>query len=301
VLGTYLCGAPQCIALVRSTDAGKQFFRVALPPLPTEGNVPSVDFVNSRVGYLFVAGGPLYVTRDGGSTWRFWGPKHVLEVTAGDGEVYAAWRNHLHRSPISRSSWHAVALPTHFRFLDSLAVRGRKVWLLVSTRNIRADVTLRSGNRGATFRKTRGPCIPDLGGALVPVGRGVVWALCPTGMMAGLSLSTNGGRTFPRYRSFHDPGGTSLPSLTNGAAIFTSSPRDAVVYRGARGPLYRTTDMGRRWTSVRGTGRFEQLFWLHFATSKVGTGLFTTKRHPERGSLWRTTDGGATWHFMPIR
>jgi hypothetical protein len=59
--------------------------------------------------------------------------------------------------------------------------------------------------------------------------------------------------------------------------------------------------MGRHWVSVRGTGRFEQLFWLRFATGRVGAALFTTKSHSNQASLWRTTDGGATWHSMAIR
>ena len=162
-------------------------------------------------------------------------------------------------------------------------------------------MTLRSADRGATFATTRGPCIPELGGTLVPAGGGVVWAVCPSGMMAGLSLSTNGGRTFPRDSSFHDPGGLRLPLLTNGAAIVPRSTHAAVLYQGAQGPLYRTTDLGRRWTRVRHTARFGQALWLGFATSKVGAALFTTRSHENEASLWRTTDGGATWHLMPIR
>jgi hypothetical protein len=89
-------------------------------------------------------------------------------------------------------------------------------------------------------------------------------------MMAGLLLSTNGGRTFSAYRSFHDPGGVRLPMMTNGAAIFPSSAHAAVLYLGARGPLLRTADRGRRWAYVRHSARVEQVFWLGFASSRVG-------------------------------
>jgi photosystem II stability/assembly factor-like uncharacterized protein len=263
-------------------------------------NLPTLTFVNSRLGYLL--GGRLYITHDGGTTWQPSGPKAGREFAVGDRDIYVLSKNRLVRSPIGRSSWQTVPLPVRYRFVVSLAAHGRRVWLLGSTRHIRAgDFTLRSFDRGATFRKTHGPCVPELGGMLVPAGDNVVWAVCPSGMMAGILLSTNGGWTFPRYRSFHDPGGTSLPSLTNGAAIFPSSPRDAVVYRGAQGPLYRTTDRGRHWVSVRGTGRIGQLDWLDFATRRVGAALFSTRSHPNQASLWRTTDGGATWHSMPIR
>jgi photosystem II stability/assembly factor-like uncharacterized protein len=302
VLGDYRCGSTWCLALVLSTDGGKHFARVAVPPFPSQGDIPRLEFANARVGYSS-DGGRLYVTHDGGTSWRSWGPRSVTNIAVGGGDVdVLVRRSHFERSPISKSSWHAVALPVRFRFLVSLAARGRRIWLLGSTRHIRAgDVILRSADGGATFAKSHGPCIPELAGTLVPAGGGVVWAVCPTGMMASLSLSTNGGRTFPRFRSFHDPGGIHLPALTNGAAIFPGSARAAVLYPGASGPLFRTTDRGRRWSRVPHTARIGQVFWLNFATSRVGAAVFTVRSHPEQASFWRTTDGGATWHSMPIR
>jgi photosystem II stability/assembly factor-like uncharacterized protein len=120
-------------------------------------------------------------------------------------------------------------------------------------------------------------------------------------MMAALSVSTDEGRTFPKRASFHDPGGVHLPALTNGAAILPSSSHAAFLYRGASGPLFRTVDLGRHWTVVRGTAPFQRLFWLDFATTRVGAAVFTTRSHPNQASFWRTTDRGATWHSVPIR
>jgi hypothetical protein len=302
VLGEYKCRNRWCLALVRSTDGGKHFTRVALPPIPSQGDVAELTFANARVGYLTAGGSRLFATKDGGKSWHAWGSAGLRDLTVSGGEIYALWRNRFERSPLMRSSWRAVALPARLRFVVSLAASGRRVWLLGSTRYIRAgDVTLRSANRDTMFVRSHGPCIPELGGRLVPAGQGVVWAVCPSGMMAGLSLSTNGGRTFPARRSFHDPGGVRLPSMTNGAAIFPSSAHAAVLYLGARGPLLRTADRGRRWAYVRHSARVEQVFWLGFASSRVGAALFTTRSHQNQASFWRTTDGGATWHSVPIR
>ena len=303
VLGDYKCGSTWCLALVRSTDAGKNFRRVDLPQLPAQGTVPSVTFVNAQVGYVFVPGGRLYVTRNGGASWRPGTPAHVSDLAIGGGDVYVLGRrqSRFERSPISRSAWQAVSLPVRSRLVVSLAARGRRVWLMGSTRHIRAgDFTLRSADRGKTFARSHGPCIPELTGELVPAGQGIVWAVCPTGMMAALSVSTNGGRTFPRYPSFHDPGGIRLPALTNGAGVFPASARTAVLYRGVQGPLFRTTDLGRHWARVRGTARFGHLFWLDFASSRVGAAVAATRSHPRSPSLWRTTDGGKTWHSLPV-
>jgi photosystem II stability/assembly factor-like uncharacterized protein len=303
ILGWYRCKTSKpCLALIRSTDAGRRFVRVATPPLSTL-NTPTLEFASARVGYSFEVGSRLYVTHDGGGSWRPRSPTGVSDLAVGGGDLYAIFsRNHFGRSAVSTSSWHAVMLPVKVRFLVSLAARGRRVWLLGSTRHIRAgDVTLRSADRGATFEKSHGPCVPELGGRLVPAGGAVVWAVCPTGMMAGLGLATNGGRTFPAVRSFREAGGVRFPALTNGAELFPSSAHAAVLYRGASGPLFRTTNMGKSWARVRDTARFEQLYWLDFATSRVGAALCTTRSHQNRASLWRTTDGGATWHSVPVR
>src|SRR6059058_1814009 len=88
VLGDYRCGSSWCLALVRSTDGGRHFVRVAVPPFPSQVAVPRVEFANARVGYSIV-GGRLYVTRDGGTSWRRGGLGHVMDIAVAGGHVYA--------------------------------------------------------------------------------------------------------------------------------------------------------------------------------------------------------------------
>jgi photosystem II stability/assembly factor-like uncharacterized protein len=314
IFGAYnvACGSVNpCHALVRSRDGGRHFAVVGAPPVVGGGATMALEFTSARVGFAFETGGQLYFTRDGGNDWRSWSPAGVTDVAVGERDVYAVFTKyrrdeyghfvpaswHVQRRSASGGNWHVVELPVRFRFPISVAARGRAVWLLGSTGHAPGLVTLRSTDRGRTFAQSDLFCaqnVPGEGGRLVPAGHGVVWAVCPTGDgdASRLSLSEDGGRTF---RSF----GISLKS---GAGIFPSSAHAAVLYRGgASGYLLRTADMGRHWVDDRQTLPFWELYWFDFATRRVGAGLFTTFSHPNRASFWRTTDGGATWHSLPIR
>ncbi len=278
--------------LVRSTDAGAHFERVAFPALPTQGNVPVIEFATPQTGYAYERGSRLYVTRDGGSSWQA-ALGGVLWLALGDRYVYALTKQGLERSPVARDVWMRLPYRTDWQ-RDSIAARGSHVWLLGAPRRGQDSTTLAiSNDRGRSFTSHTGPCFYDLPGTVVPAGGNAVWAVCPSGMMAGLSLSTDDGRTFPAVRSFHDPGGLSLPPLTNGARIAPFSPRAAILDGGAQSPLLRTTNRGRNWTPVQPT-KLDELLWLGSATHRVGYALTSNK-------LWRTSDAGASWHVVPIR
>ena len=301
VLGVHRCGQNYCNALVQSTDAGKHFRRVGLPSLPQQGTVPTLVFSNARDGFVYVEGAtPLFATRDGGESWHRAGPnRSVAAFAAAGGYAYLlAGRHRVERLRVGGNAWRRLPLAVSHRPF-SLAARGSDVWFLGLPRHRPDFDTLAlSADDGLTFTPRKGPCLAELGGTLVPAADGVVWAVCPSGMMAELALSTNGGRSFPLIRSAHDPGGLRQPGLVNSARIAAASARVAVLSRGAGGALLRTTDVGRHWRSVPGTARFQDVFWLDFTTSRVGAALVQTGARQTQ--LWRTTDGGAIWHSVPI-
>lgn len=276
--------------LVRSTDAGAHFERLAFPPFPAEGNLPVIEFADARVGYAYDRGS-LYVTRDGGASWSA-AERHVTQFAVAGGYVYATTPQGLERSPVARDAWTVVRRRAARRD-TSIAVRGSHVWLLgPSQRKPDSPTIAISTNSGRTFTTGTGPCSYELPGRLVPAGGNVVWAVCPTGMMASLYVSKDGGKSFA-IASFHDPGGTGLPPLSNAAGIFPLSRRVAILYGGAEGPIYRTTDEGRNWAVVRRPGKAFQLDWLEFPTQRLGLALISSR-------FWRTTDGGASWHAVPV-
>jgi len=307
LLGTIPCRAGSCYAILRTTDGGRSFTRVPAPGLRAgRGVVPTLRFADRRDGFAFVAGpgGALYATHDGGTTWRRLALGNVLAFATAGGNAYvvtarcslqACTGYRFRRSPVSANVWSEAAMPfaSDGSALD-LAAHGSSVWLLgtpAGEGRWRSDELARSTDGGRTFVTSPGPCTPGLGGDLAPTSAGVVWAVCPTGMMAAAWRSTDGGRTFARLTT---------PPLVNSAALAPASRDTAVLARnGARSRLLRTTDGGATWTAPSTPGTPTFMPWIGFTDAHVGAALvqtrYDTSTKREIEVLWRTTDGGAHW------
>lgn len=304
VLGTLPCRSGRCYVIERTTDGGRGFTRVPAPQgLPTQGTVPTLHFADARDGFVLVpfAQGAFWATHDGGATWRKVGSPDVLAFATAGGSVYAVVARctprrcsgyRFARAPATATRWPETALS--FRpdsSIVDLAARGPHVWLLGSPRGrFRPhDLLARSSDGGRTFVTVPGPCDPDLGGILEPSSARVIWAICPTGMLAGALRSTDGGATF-------SPLHTGV--LPNSARLAPASDRVAVLVANGGRTLDRTTDGGATWRRVSQLG--DNAWWTDvvFADARVGEALRIV---PHDATVWRTTDGGAAWTRIPRR
>jgi photosystem II stability/assembly factor-like uncharacterized protein len=279
--------------LLRSTDAGRHFVRLRLP---RDLRHSSIVFANARDGFAS-APGALFSTHDGGESWHQSLAGEKLGFGVGGGYAYAVTRAHgLERSLVSRDAWRLI-LPLKTGYQAGIAAHGTHVWLVGAPWRKYRDTIRMSTNRGRTFTSRTGPCSAELPGSIESPGGGVLWAVCPTGMMASLSVSTNAGRTFAR-RSFFEPNGHGRPQLTNDGQVALFGPRAAVL-DGGYAPLLRTTDNGRHWRRVQQPGQIRAVRFLRAATSRVGIALVQTR---ESGplELWRTADAGRSWHTVPV-
>jgi photosystem II stability/assembly factor-like uncharacterized protein len=311
VLGTVRHEGRLRFSILRTTDGGRSFETIGAPQLPTEGTVPTLRFADRRDGFAFVLGfgGTFFATHDGGTTWQKLRLGTVLAFETARGNVYvvtarcsrpACSRYRLERSPAWSNAWRPQALPfTPDGSIVDLAAHGSHVWLLGTPRRNpqaqRAEL-VRSTDGARTFVKGHGPCYPGLGGDLEPSSTSVVWAVCPTGMLAGAWRSIDGGTTFVNLKT---------PPLVNSATLAPASANTAVLARnGARTRLLRTTDGGRTWQPVQMPPPPAYTLWVGFTDAEVGAAIVETAYQgaakPQRQELWRTTDGGAHWHSVRL-
>jgi photosystem II stability/assembly factor-like uncharacterized protein len=300
-LGSVPCARGRCAAVVRTTDAGRSFARVAAPPLAlTRTASPEIRFADRRDGYAYVTvdtAGPghsrLFVTHDAGATWRRVPIHDLLAFAVTRRFAYAVTARRLERSAVQASTWQSHATPfAAGGVIADVAAYGSSVWLLgtgAGGGSRSHDALARSTNAGRTFVARAGPCVPDLGGTLAPASARVVWAVCPTGMLGGAWRSTDGGTKFASLGGLR---------LVNSAVLASASSSSAVAApNGAGASLLRTTDGGRTWRKSKTPGAVLYSPWIGFADAKVGAALVQT-RSDGALALWRTTDGGASWSVV---
>jgi hypothetical protein len=306
LLGAYLCARGRCLSILHTTDAGRRFVRIKAPPFPTAGTVPTLRFADTRDGFAYVQGlrAAMYVTHDGGAGWKRLSLGTPLAFATAGGYVYVVTAQctvtrctnyRLKRSPVFADHWISVAAPfTPTASIGGLAAHGSNVWLLgsVSTNDRRQhEILARSSDSGHTFVTSAGPCIPELGGDLEPSSARVVWAVCPTGLLARVWRSTDGGANFTPL---------AFDRLANSAVLAPASDTTAVLApNGAGAPLMRTTDGGKSWRAVPGSIRVSDWGFIGFTDARTGSAIVQIGSAPIN-ALWRTRDGGSRWANVRI-
>ena len=289
---------PPCGSIVRTTDGGRTFTAIEAPRASLAGRLSSSGFSQIRFADLkdgFAYGPDLYSTHDGGATWN---PVDVSgqvnDLAISDGQVYAVVSpngtnsGHLMRSPVGQDQWSTVTAAG--LVAGGLWVLGHEVIVQSSNGGGFGTDVLVSTDGGASFASHAAPS-PGLPCDFEAQSPPVIWAHCATGTESGVWRSTDSGA------SFAPAGGTGLSPLPNSALFAAASDTTAVVgYQ----QLYRTADAGSTWTSITVPG-VVQWAYLGFTDSTHGVALgYVGSVSTANERLYYTTDGGQSYHLVPI-
>lgn len=325
LLGIAPCPNVVCTSIVRTTNGGASFVGIPAPTSPLDvggaspaGAVNTLRFADPLDGFAYDTspGGAFWETHDGGERWSepaFLGDRELLAFGTGAGYAFALVGTcqqgscssmSLERSAVSTDDWTPleVQLPAGADPVVAMTVHGLQLWLSFTTPQSAANQLLVVGTgSGASFTTYKSPCYPGLGGQLRAASPNTVWAVCPTGMLAGVWRSVDGGAHWQHLNA--------TPELPNFAFVAPASATAAVVVPSPQGGLLLTTDGGASWRAVQVSSSGYSWTWVGFTGSMVGAALRTEvsappgwpwPNGPPPEQLWRTTDGGLSWSG-PVR
>jgi hypothetical protein len=294
LLGSAPCSNPPCTSIVRTTDGGRTFVGIPAPrPQDPRGRdrVSQLRFADLRNGFAYGPG--LWVTHDGGAHWRSDAPGQIKDLAIGGGYAYAilitdpsTGVGQLIRSPVGDTGfWKTMSAAGNA--YGGLWIHGSDV-LLESQTNTGQQLEI-SHDAGATF--TRHAVPPSVACQFEEPEPPVVWAHCATGMLSGTWRSSDGGQSFTPVKGPRE--------LPNSAAFGSASASTAVVgYR----QLYRTADGGASWTPTSGPSGITWWQYIGFTDPTHGVALgYVGSLSTANERLYYTTDGGASYHQVPIQ
>ena len=326
LLGQSPCGNEMngCHALLlrKTSDGGRSWRTLPKPPIPAAGSglaltdttaVNGIVFANARVGWAYGPG--LYITRDGGMTWRrirIGAP--VQGLAYGHGRVLAAVGSC--KSPDGRScrfrvlasapqsdSWQRLPGSglSGWSSPASLLIVGRMAYAYtVSAATLKTVLLTGPADGSAAWHQIQSPCLRGWSMALASSPGGWLLAGCGSEPGAGEQLKTaylsrDGGRTWRRLANPPASGYLADASMTAGGTIFLS---------GGRMDIYISRDRGRSWHTSPSLDSAAGMANAGFTLAAVTTGNrtgFAYQSGVYRNQIWITTNRGLTWTPVTVR
>jgi len=302
VLGTAPCAAGPCTSIVRTTDGGASWERVAAPPAPLASNgsaglspgLSYLRFASPLDGFAF--GSQLWVTRDGGAGWqRVQLPGTIGDLETSAGLVYASVMSQdrtvtIYRSLASGGPWTPVpGLPAKVSGAPGrITLHGTAAWII-------------------------------LGGGLYATQAGQSWARepvsCPPGyaMASAAAYSTQQVTLLCTGNSGTGSQGKILYSSSDGGASFTlmgnaptggdqfdqlAQPAAQHIFMAAFSVLTLldvSGDGGRTWTTALNIND-GGLGWSDFGFTTPVQGAAIYGNGKAGSHMYMTWDAGQTWH-----
>ena len=314
LLGNAPCSTPPCTSIVGTTDGGRTWVGLPAPVAPLTpwqspgapgSTVRDLRFASPRDGWAY--GGALYSTHDGSHTWRRVDPGGIVLDLATDGTTtyavvatcsaqgYSCTNARLRSTPATGDHWQdvpGVAGGTG----GVISLTGRSGILLLDGPAGNA-VYVRSGS---SWQPVGAPstCTTAISGMTASAAGSRLFALCGQGAAGSVTLdvdvSDDGGRGWQPQ-----PGpGVQLP---NGhITVAAATPLVLLVAAGTPdrpGALVRSTDAGATWRNAAVPALSNG--WRYVGATSA-TGLVALPERPD-GSIWTSTDGGATWTSYRFR
>jgi len=292
--------------LAVTADGGARWFLMRAPAVSLS-QVSRVLFANRADGWLYgpYVSGHIWVTRNGGASWREITLPGTVEAMAASGRaVYAVVGGDLYRSPVvGLNSWTRVGAHTPYGPMTGtvLAVEGNSVWFASST----SVWTTADGVHWARY------ALHSPGTAYgVPYGLTAIAAASPRdvaflwGAAQGMyhtvmtvQISVNGGRT-------ERPAPAAPPSEGDIYGFAVAPCRFGVLLIAVVTPgqdlIYRSANLGETWTTfgTPGTGGGVSLSSLQFISPAVASYVWGYPAAGEAGHLMRTVNAGRTWYSV---
>ena len=154
--------------------------------------------------------------------------------------------------------------------------------------------------RRATFTRGSIPVRQALGGGVTAAADGspTLWAACPTGTMAEVFLSRNGGRTWV-VASGGFPNSLGLAAASSSVALAWPGQQ---ISNAEPPAMDRTTNGARSYSGALYLSAASEVLWAGFSDPSRAYALVRSGNLPTTTTrLYESEDGGKTWHEVAIR